>query len=114
MVKVQKLLLDKLGIRHLLAVIGGSIGGMQVLQWAIAYPQMMDAAIPIATTTHLGAQSIAFDAVGRNAILADANFADGQYHEGEVPAHGLAIARMIGHITYLSEEGMRRLFFKLM
>jgi len=110
MVKVQKLLLDKLGIRHLLAVLGGSIGGMQVLQWAIAYPQMMDAAIPIATTTHLGAQSIAFDAVGRNAILADANFAGGQYQDGEVPAQGLAIARMIGHITYLSEEGMRQKF----
>ena len=110
MVRVQKLLLDALGIKRLLAVLGGSIGGMQVLQWAIAYPDMMAAAIPIATTTHLGAQSIAFDAVGRNAILADANFADGQYHNGEVPAQGLAIARMIGHITYLSEEGMRQKF----
>jgi homoserine O-acetyltransferase/O-succinyltransferase len=110
MVRVQKLLLDKLGIEHLLAVIGGSIGGMQVLQWAIAYPEMMDAALPIATTTHLGAQSIAFDAVGRSAILADANFANGQYHNGEVPSHGLAIARMIGHITYLSEQGMRQKF----
>ena len=58
---------------------------MQVLQWAIAYPDMMAAAIPIATTTHLGAQSIAFDAVGRNAILADANFADGQYHNKGFP-----------------------------
>ncbi len=110
MVKVQKLLLDALGIEHLLAVIGGSIGGMQTIQWSIAYPEMMDAAIPIATTTHLGAQSIAFDAVGRNAILADANFAGGQYHQGEVPGQGLAIARMIGHITYLSEEGMRQKF----
>ena len=110
MVRVQKLLLDKLGVKHLLAVIGGSIGGMQVLQWSIAYPQMMDAAIPIATTTHLGAQSIAFDAVGRNAILSDANFANGQYHNGQVPANGLAIARMIGHITYLSEQGMRQKF----
>jgi homoserine O-acetyltransferase len=110
MVRVQKLLLEALGIRHLLAVIGGSIGGMQVLQWAIAYPEMLDAAIPIATTTHLGAQSIAFDAVGRNAILADANFSNGQYHEKEIPAQGLAIARMIGHITYLSEEGMRQKF----
>jgi homoserine O-acetyltransferase len=110
MVRVQKLLLDALGIRRLLAVIGGSIGGMQVLQWALAYPEMMDAAIPIATTTHLGAQSIAFDAVGRNAILADSNFANGQYHDKEVPAEGLAIARMIGHITYLSEEGMRQKF----
>jgi len=110
MVRVQKRLLDRLGIRHLLAVIGGSIGGMQVLQWSIAYPEMMDAAIPVATTTHLGAQSIAFDAVGRNAILADANFANGQYHNKSVPARGLAIARMIGHITYLSEEGMRQKF----
>jgi len=110
MVRVQKLLLDALGIKRLLAVIGGSIGGMQVIQWSIAYPEMMAAAVPIATTTHLGAQSIAFDAVGRNAILADANFAGGQYHEGEVPGQGLAIARMIGHITYLSEEGMRQKF----
>ena len=110
MVRVQKMLLDALGIKHLLAVIGGSIGGMQVLQWAIAYPEMLDAAIPIATTTHLGAQSIAFDAVGRSAILADADFAGGQYHSREIPAHGLAIARMIGHITYLSEEGMRQKF----
>jgi homoserine O-acetyltransferase len=110
MVRVQKLLLDKLGVKHLLAAIGGSIGGMQVLQWAIAYPQMLDAAIPIATTTHLGAQSIAFDAVGRSAILSDANFAEGQYHNGQVPGQGLAIARMIGHITYLSEQGMRQKF----
>ncbi|MEN6576013.1 MAG: homoserine O-acetyltransferase [Phycisphaerales bacterium] len=110
MVNVQKLLLDALGVGHLLAVIGGSIGGMQTIQWSIAYPDMMDAAIPIATTTHLGAQSIAFDAVGRNAILADPNFAGGQYHHGEVPGQGLAIARMIGHITYLSEDGMRQKF----
>lgn len=110
MVRVQKLLLDKLEIDHLLAVIGGSVGGMQVLQWSIAYPDMMDAAIPIATTTHLGAQSIAFDAVGRNAILADAHFDHGQYHDKELPTQGLGIARMIGHITYLSEEGMREKF----
>jgi len=110
MVKVQKLLLDKLGITGLLAVIGGSIGGMQVLQWSIAYPDFVKAAIPIATTSHLGAQSIAFDAVGRNAILADSKFADGQYTNGDGPDRGLAIARMIGHITYLSEQGMREKF----
>jgi homoserine O-acetyltransferase len=110
MVKVQKLLLDKLGIKGLLAVIGGSIGGMQVLQWSIAYPDFVKAAIPIATTTHLGAQSIAFDAVGRNAILGDSNFAGGQYTNGNGPDRGLAIARMIGHITYLSEQGMREKF----
>ena len=110
MVKVQKLLLDKLGIKQLLAVIGGSIGGMQVLQWTIEYPKFVKAAMPIATTTHLGAQSIAFDAVGRNAILADANFANGQYQDKDGPDKGLAIARMIGHITYLSEQGMRQKF----
>jgi len=110
MVNVQKLLLNKLGIKRLLAVIGGSIGGMQVLQWSIAYPDFVKAAIPIATTSHLGAQSIAFDAVGRNAILADSKFADGQYINGEGPDRGLAIARMIGHITYLSEQGMREKF----
>jgi len=110
MVKVQKLLLDKLGIKKLLAVIGGSIGGMQVLQWAIEYPDFVKAAIPAATSTHLGAQSIAFDAVGRNAILADANFTNGQYKDKEGPDKGLAIARMIGHITYLSEQGMRQKF----
>jgi homoserine O-acetyltransferase len=110
MVKVQKLLLDKLGVKKLLAVLGGSIGGMQVLQWTISYPDFVKAAIPIATTSHLSAQSIAFDAVGRNAILADHNFANGQYHETGQPAQGLGIARMIGHITYLSEESMRDKF----
>lgn len=110
MVRVQKLLVEKLGIKKLLAVIGGSIGGMQVLQWAIEYPDFLRSAIAIATTTHLGAQSVAFDAVGRNAILADPNFADGRYQGAEGPDRGLAIARMIGHITYLSEEGMRNKF----
>ncbi len=110
MVRVQKLLLDKLGIKQLLAVIGGSIGGMQVLQWTIEYPDFVKAAMPIATTTHLGAQSIAFDAVGRNAILADPNFAGGQYSDEKGPDGGLGIARMIGHITYLSEQGMREKF----
>jgi homoserine O-acetyltransferase len=110
MVRVQKLLLDKLGIKKLLAVIGGSIGGMQVLDLAIQYPDFVGAAIVIATTTHLSAQSIAFDAVGRNAILADANFSDGQYHCKDGPDRGLSIARMIGHITYLSEQGMREKF----
>jgi homoserine O-acetyltransferase len=109
-VNVQRRLLDKLRIPRLLAVIGGSMGGMQVLQWAIAYPECVDAALCIASTTRLNAQSIAFDAVGRNAILADANFKGGQYHKGEQPSRGLAIARMIGHITYLSEESMRNKF----
>ncbi len=110
MVKVQKLLLDKLGVKQLLAVIGGSVGGMQVLQWAIDYPDFVKAVIPIATTSRLGAQSIAFDAVGRNAILADPNFAGGDYTDKKPPSRGLGIARMIGHITYLSEQGMREKF----
>ena len=110
MVNVQKLLLDKLGIEKLLAVVGGSVGGMQVLQWTVAYPDYIKAAIPVATTSHLGAQSIAFDTVGRNAILGDSNFANGQYNNKKGPDRGLAIARMIGHITYLSEKGMREKF----
>ena len=110
MVKVQKLLLDKLGIKELLAVIGGSMGGMQVLQWAVEYPDFSKSIIPTATTTRLGTQSIAFDAVGRNAVLADPNFADGQYQGQKGPDRGLSIARMIGHITYLSEQGMHEKF----
>jgi homoserine O-acetyltransferase len=110
MVDVQKLLLDNLGIKQLLTVIGGSMGGMQVLQWAIAYPDFVKSVIVVASTTRLSSQSVAFDAVGRNAILADSDFADGQYHDKEGPARGLAIARMIGHITYLSEESMRKKF----
>ena len=110
MVKLQKLLLDKIGIKQVLAVIGGSMGGMQVLQWAIEYPDFVKSAIAVATTTRLSAQAVAFDAVGRNAILADANFNAGQYHDKPGPGRGLAIARMIGHITYLSEESMREKF----
>lgn len=109
-VNVQKLLLDKLGIDHLLGVVGGSMGGMQVLQWAISYPDRIDAALCIAATTRLNAQSIAFDAVGRNAILNDPNFHGGHYHGCDTPNRGLSIARMIGHITYLSEETMRNKF----
>ena len=110
MVKVQARLMDHLGIDKLLAVIGGSMGGMQVLEWTVRYPDRVVAAIPIATTSRLNAQSIAFDAVGRNAILADRNFEDGQYHDGPGPDRGLAIARMVGHITYLSRESMTAKF----
>jgi len=110
MVKVQKRLMEHLGIDRLLAVVGGSMGGMQVLEWAVRYPECVRAAIPIATTTRYGAQAIAFDAVGRNAVLADPNFADGQYYGGPGPDRGLSIARMVGHITYLSEEGMHAKF----
>ncbi len=110
MVKVQKLLLDALEIEQLLTVIGGSMGGMQVLEWAVRYPRMVRSAIPIATTARLGAQGIAFDAVGRNAILSDPQFNNGQYEADTGPDRGLAIARMVGHITYLSEKGMHAKF----
>jgi homoserine O-acetyltransferase len=109
-VNVQKAWLDKLGIKKVLTVIGGSMGGMQVLQWTISYPEMIESAMTIASTSRLSSQSIAFDAVGRNAILEDSNFNGGQYHSQKGPAHGLSIARMIGHITYLSEESMRKKF----
>lgn len=109
-VHVQKRLLETLDINHLLAVIGGSMGGMQVLQWSISYPDFVDSVLCIASTTRLNAQAIAFDAVGRNAILADSDFDGGQYHGHRGPDRGLSIARMIGHITYLSEESMRHKF----
>jgi homoserine O-acetyltransferase len=110
MVKVQKRLVEHLGIQRLLCVIGGSMGGMQVLEWAVRYPDCVTAAIPIATTARLNAQSIAFDAVGRNAILADPTFDNGHYHDHGQPERGLSIARMVGHITYLSEQGMHEKF----
>lgn len=111
MVHLQKRLMDHLGIKQLLGAIGGSLGGMQVLQWMISYPDFVKAGIAIATTSHLNAQSIAFDAVGRNAIVADPHFNQGEYYgKAQGPQSGLAIARMIGHITYLSEKGMRSKF----
>jgi homoserine O-acetyltransferase len=110
MVKLQKRLIDHLGIEKLLAVIGGSMGGMQVLEWAVRYPESLEVAIPVATTARLSAQSIAFNAVGRNAILADTSFRNGQYADGRGPDRGLAIARMVAHITYLSEQGMHEKF----
>ncbi|MDD5555645.1 MAG: homoserine O-acetyltransferase [bacterium] len=110
MVRAQKALIDHLGIRELLAVAGGSMGGMQVLEWATAYPEMVRAAIPIATTSHLSAQGIAFNEVGRRAIMSDPAWKGGNYYGGEPPRNGLALARMIGHITYLSDEAMHRKF----
>ncbi|WP_123806970.1 homoserine O-acetyltransferase MetX [Sedimentisphaera salicampi] len=110
MARVHKMFVDKLGIEKLLCVIGGSMGGMHAMRIAIDYPEKVKCVVLIATTSHLGAQAIAFDAVGRNAILADKQFNSGQYPEDKGPDRGLGIARMIGHITYLSEEGMRRKF----
>jgi len=111
MVDVQRMLIDHLGIEKLLAVIGGSMGGMMVLQWAVAYPDRVRAAIPLATTYRLNAQALAFDIVGRNAIRKDPGFRDGQFYDsGPGPVDGLAIARMIGHITYLSRQSMENKF----
>ncbi len=110
MVKAQKALVDHLGIEKLLAVAGGSMGGMQALEWVTAYPDAVHAAIPIATTAQLSAQGIAFNEVGRQAIMADPHWNGGNYYDGEHPERGLAIARMIAHITYLSDESMRQKF----
>ena len=108
-VKVQKALVDKLGIKKLI-VAGGSMGGMQALEWSLTYPEMVTHSIVIASTSRLSAQGIAFNAVGRNAILSDPNFNNGNYYGKETPERGLAIARMIGHITYLSEDAMHNKF----
>jgi homoserine O-acetyltransferase/O-succinyltransferase len=110
MVELQRLLLDELGIERLLAVVGGSLGGMQALQWGISHPDRVAGVIPVATAAGMSAQGIAFNEVGRRAIIGDPLWRGGDYPEGDPPAHGLALARMIGHITYLSEEAMHRKF----
>jgi homoserine O-acetyltransferase len=110
MVEAQKALIDHLGIKKLLAVVGGSIGGMQVLEWCIRYPEMVTSAIPLASTTKHSALAIAFNEVARQAIMADPNWNNGEYYFGPKPDMGLAVARMIGHITYLSDESMRLKF----
>lgn len=109
-VKVQKNLVDYLGVKKII-VAGGSMGGMQALEWSIRYSDMVESVIIIASTSRLTAQGIAFNAVGRNAILSDPDFNNGDYYDKEKqPEKGLAIARMIGHITYLCEESMHNKF----
>jgi homoserine O-acetyltransferase len=110
MVEAQKALMDHLGVKKLLAVVGGSIGGMQVLEWCVRYPEMVASAIPLASTTKHSALAIAFNEVARQAIMADPNWNNGEYYFGPKPDMGLAVARMIGHITYLSDESMRLKF----
>jgi homoserine O-acetyltransferase/O-succinyltransferase len=110
MVATQKALVDHLRIDRLLGVVGGSIGGMQVLEWCVRYPEMVVSAIPLATTMRHSALAIAFNEVARQSIMADPNWNHGNYYEGAKPALGLAVARMIGHITYLSDESMRLKF----
>jgi homoserine O-acetyltransferase len=110
-VRAQALLIERLGISRLFCVIGGSMGGMQVLQWASAFPDRVFAAVPVATAPLHSAQNIAFNEVGRQAIAADPDFLAGRYWEkGVVPARGLAVARMMAHITYLSEAALSRKF----
>jgi homoserine O-acetyltransferase len=110
MVNVQKKLIDHLGIKKLFAVTGGSMGGMQALQWAASFPQSTRLVIPIASAVRQSAQNIAFHEAGRRAIIADPNWNGGNYYGKKEPALGLSVARMIGHITYLSEESMKKKF----
>ncbi len=111
LVNVQRALMRHLGVGRLLAAIGGSLGGMQVLQWAMEFPDELAAAVLVCATSRLSAQNIAFSAVAREAIMRDPNFHGGDYQRiGVRPDAGLAVARMMAHITYLSEEGMREKF----
>lgn len=111
MVRAQKRLIDRLGIDRLFCVIGGSMGGMQALQWAASYPEKIFAAVPIATAARHTAQNIAFHEVGRQAIMADPDWCGGRYiAEGRNPDRGLAVARMTAHITYLSEPALHKKF----
>ena len=110
MVKVQKHLIDHLKIDQLLSVAGGSMGGMQALEWIAAYPDKLKSAMIIASATRHSPQQIAFNEVGRQAIMADPHWRGGHYYGGHLPAKGLSVARMIGHITYMSETSMAEKF----
>jgi homoserine O-acetyltransferase len=111
MVEAQARLIEHLGIPELFSVIGGSMGGMQVLEWAARYKERVYSAIPIAAASYHSAQNIAFHEVGRQAVMADPDWREGRYIEaGVVPRRGLAVARMAAHITYLSEEALQRRF----
>ncbi|HQA21457.1 MAG TPA: homoserine O-acetyltransferase [Methanomassiliicoccaceae archaeon] len=110
MVNAQKMLVDRLGITQLFAVAGGSMGGMQALQWAVSYPEMMRKAVVIASTAYSTPQQIAFNAVGRKAIISDPAWNKGDYYGRRPPSDGLSLARMVGHITYLSDESMLHKF----
>ena len=111
MVRAQAMLIDHLGIETLFCVLGGSMGGMQALQWAACYPERVFAAMPIATAPRHSSQNIAFHEVGRQAVMADPDWCKGRYlDEGRYPGKGLAVARMAAHITYLSDEALQRKF----
>ncbi|MCX5749739.1 MAG: homoserine O-acetyltransferase [Candidatus Saganbacteria bacterium] len=110
MVSAQKKLVEHLGIKKLLGVAGGSMGGMQAVSWLVKYPGMIHSAIPIATSSKHSPQQIAFHEVGRQAIMSDPNWNEGKYYGQEIPAKGLALARMLGHITYMSDVSMEEKF----
>ncbi|MGZ8390163.1 MAG: homoserine O-acetyltransferase MetX [Rhodoplanes sp.] len=111
MVRAQAMLLDHLGIAQLFSIAGGSMGGMQVLQWCASYPDRVFSALPLATATRHSAQNIAFHEVGRQAVMADPDWRQGRYIiEGADPSRGLAVARMGAHITYLSDAALHRKF----
>jgi homoserine O-acetyltransferase len=111
MVNAQVRLIDRLGIDRLFCVVGGSMGGMQVLEWAARHGHRVATAVPIATAAWHSSQNIAFHEVGRQAVMADPDWCNGRYlDEGKVPRRGLAVARMAAHITYLSEEALHRKF----
>lgn len=110
MVETQKRLIEHLGIKKLFCVVGGSMGGMQVLQWVASYPERVVCAIPIATTLKHSPQQIAFDEVGRQAVMADPGWRNGDYYAHGNPQRGLSVARMIGHITYMSDKSMEEKF----
>jgi len=110
MVRAQAALLDALGVGTLAAVIGGSMGGMQALEWAVSFPDRVRAVVAVATAARHSAQNIAYHEVGRQAIMADPDWAGGAYHAGPPPSAGLAVARMAAHITYLSEAGLTAKF----
>jgi len=110
MLAVQKALIDHLGIKKLLCVAGGSMGGLQAMKWSTLYPDAIHSAIVIATNYRHNAQQIALHEVGRQAIMADPDWNGGDYYGKSVPKHGLALARMIGHITYMSEKSMDEKF----
>lgn len=106
MVNAQARLIDHLGIEKLLCVTGGSMGGMQALQWAVSFPERVRSSIAVATTARHSPQQIAFNEVGRQAIMADPSWNAGDYYSGTPPTRGLSVARMVGHITYMSDESM--------
>jgi homoserine O-acetyltransferase len=111
LVAVHRRLIHRLGLTRLAAVVGGSLGGMQALEWALTAPEEVGAAVVVAASSRLSAQNIAFSAVAREAIMRDPDFQGGAYHgSGRAPRVGLAVARMMAHITYLSEEAMAEKF----